>query len=167
MATESSPFLTLAGLVVSAAVGGITAWLSLKKRLDEDVLARATRRTTAMQLLSDEEFTLTRVRDECKVIQHLVQLNQGELGIASGHLLSEAERILEESRSLLIGVQERRKAVEPKLQTLTAAEIEGVIASAYHGKRMAEAQLLRTLASKNEVLPEYGLRNSTATRGTS
>jgi len=68
-----------------------------------------------------------------------------------------AGRILEESRSLLKDVRERRKTVEPKIQTLSAAEIEAVIASAYHGKRMAEAQLQRTLASKNEILPEYGL----------
>ncbi|MEQ1887306.1 MAG: hypothetical protein ABL967_19740 [Bryobacteraceae bacterium] len=157
MAAEADLILELTRMAGSAAAGGIAAWLALKNWVGQEVLARATRRTTAMQLLSDEEYTLTRVRDECKLIQHMVQLKQDTLGSRRDHLESEAERILEESRNLLKDVRERRKTVEPKIQTLAAAEIEAVIASAYHGKRMAEAQLQRTLASKNEILPEYGL----------
>lgn len=163
MAAEPSLILELTKLVGSAAVGGIAAWLALRKWFDQEVLARATRRTTAMQLLSDEEYTLTRVRDECKLIQHMVQLKQDALGSRRDHLESEAERILEEARNLLKGVRERRKTVEPRIQTLSAAEIEAVIATAYHGKRMAEAQLQRTVASKNEILPEYGLFGKSST----
>jgi hypothetical protein len=40
---------------------------------------------------------------------------------------------------------------------LRAAEIEGVIASAYHGKKLAEAQLQRTLLTKTDTLRQYGL----------
>jgi hypothetical protein len=47
--------------------------------------------------------------------------------------------------------------VEPQIQALGAAEIEGVIAVAYHGKKLAEAQLQRTLLSKSDALRSYGL----------
>ena len=157
MATEFDPLLSLAALAVSAAVGGVTTWLALGKRAEEAGLARATRRTSALQLLTDEEFTLTRVRDECLVIHSLVRLKQAQLGEAFEFLREDSDRIVGESRELLAGVQARRADVEPRIQALSAVEIEGVIASAYHGKRLAEAQLERTLLSKKDILTEYGL----------
>jgi hypothetical protein len=161
MMADFSPLVSVAALLVSAAVGGITTWLALRKRSDEDALARATRRTSAMQLLSDEEFTIIRVRDECQNIRHMVLLKEQALGENYKFLASEAQRILEESNGLLAAVQERRRNVEPKIQSLSAWEIEAVIAAAYHGKRLAEAQLQRTLLSKSEVLREYGVFGST------
>ena len=40
---------------------------------------------------------------------------------------------------------------------MSAAEIERVIAAAYHGKVLAEAQLQRTLVSKSAAFRTYGL----------
>jgi hypothetical protein len=157
MSTDLSPILSLAALAVSAAVGGVTTWLALGKRMEEAALARASRRTAALQLLTDEEFTLTRVRDECKVIQSLVLMKEDRLGAAFEFLRGDAERILRESKEMLVGVRERRRDIEPHIRTLAAAEIETGIASAYHGKRLAEAQLERTLLSKKEILNECGL----------
>lgn len=157
---DLSPLVSVASVIVSAAVGGVATWLALRRRSDEDSLARATRRTTAMQLLSDEEFTIIRVRDECQNIRHMVQLKEQDLGENHKFLSAEAERILEESRDLLRKVRERRQYVEPKIRSMSAPEIEDVIASAYHGKRLAEAQLQRTLLSKSEVLREYGVFGS-------
>ena len=158
---DLSPLVSVAAVFVSAAVGGITTWLALRKRSDEDTLARATRRTAAMQLLSDEEFTIIRVRDECQNIRHMVMLKKQDLGDNYRFLSAEAERIFEESRELLKAVRDRRRDIEPKVQSMSASEIEAVIASAYHGKRLAEAQLQRTLLSKSEVLHEYGVFGST------
>jgi hypothetical protein len=157
MTFDSSLLMSLGALVVSAAVGGATTWLALGKRREEAGLARATRRTSALQLLTDEEFTLTRVRDECKLIQAMVRSRQERLGAAFEPLREGSERILRESRELLAGVRERRRGIEPRIQALSAVEIEAVIASAYHGKRLAEAQLERTSRSKSEILKEYGL----------
>ena len=81
-------------------------------------------------------------------------------------LAAEAERILEESRDLLKTVRDRRREIEPKVQSMSAFRIEGVIALAYHGKRLAEAQLQRTLLSKSEVLREYGVFGSTQAKNT-
>lgn len=157
MTIDLSPLMSLGALTVSAAVGGVTTWLALGKRREEADLARATRRTSALQLLSDEEFTLTRVRDECALIQSMVRMKEERLGAAFEVLRDDADRILRESKELLAGVRDRRHEIEPRIQALSAVEIEAVIASAYHGKRLAEAQLERTLRSKNELLKEYGL----------
>ena len=157
MATGFDPLLSLAALAVSAAVGGVTTWLALGKRAEEAGLARATRRTSALQLLSDEEFTLTRVRDECLVIHSLVRMKEARLGEDFAFLSEDTDRIVRESYELLEGVQARRADIEPRIQSLSAVEIENVIASAYHGKRLAEAQLDRTLLSKKDILTEYGL----------
>ena len=157
MTTDFSPLMSLAALAVSAAVGGITTWLALGKRAEEAGLARATRRTSALQLLSDEQFTLIRVRDECYVIHTLVRMKEAQLGAAFEFLADDTDRIRRESEELLADVIARRREVEPRIQAFTAVEIEAVIATAYHGKRLAEAQLERTLLSKNEVLKEYGL----------
>jgi hypothetical protein len=157
MTTDLGPFLSVAALAVSAAVGGVTAWLALGKRMEEAALARAMRRTSALQLLTDEEFTLIRVRDECKVIQSLILMKEDKLGAAYDFLVQDAERILRESREMLADVHRRRGETEPRIERLQAAEIEAVIASAYHGKRLAEAQLERTLLSKREILGEFGV----------
>lgn len=162
MTIDFSPLMSLAALAVSAAVGGVTTWLALGKRREEAGLARATRRTSALQLLTDEEFTLTRVRDECKLIQGMVRSKQERLGAAFEFLRDDADRILRESRELLAGVRERRREIEPRIQALSAVEIEAVIASAYHGKRLAEAQLERTLRSKDDIWKEYGLFDGAA-----
>ena len=157
MTIDLSPLMSLGALTVSAAVGGVTTWLALGKRREEADLERATRRTSALQLLSDEEFTLTRVRDECALIQSMVRMKEERLGAAFEVLRDDADRISRESKELLAGVRDRRHEIEPRIQALSAVEIEAVIASAYHGKRLAEAQLERTLRSKNELLKEYGL----------
>ncbi len=157
MTIDFSPVMSLGALAVSAAVGGVTTWLALGKRREEAGLARATRRTSALQLLTDEEFTLTRVRDECKLIHGMVRLKEERLGAEFEFLRDDSDRILRESKELLAGVRERRREIEPRIQALSAVEIEAVIASAYHGKRLAEAQLERTMRSKNEILKEYGL----------
>lgn len=81
-------------------------------------------------------------------------------------LAADTDRILGESRELRADVAKRRRDVEPRIQSLSAVEIEAVIATAYHGKRMAEAQLERTLLSKHEVLKEYGLFDRPPAPGT-
>jgi len=152
MATEVS-LLQLTGVIVSAAVGGLTVWLAMRKRLEEESLGRATRRTTALQLLSDEEFTLEQVRDECVAIDTLVSL--GRYDTHREHLEAESTRIRREATEMLTEVRARRKAVEAKLEALNLMQLESVIAVAYHGKRRAEAQLRRTQLSRTEVLKYF------------
>lgn len=139
----------LFALVVSALVGGLTVWLSLRKRLEEESLGKATRRTTALQLLSDEEFTLEQVRDECVAIDTLVDIGRYQ---HREHLRAEAKRIQAEASAMLLEVRDRRKQVAAKLQAMSLAELESAIAMAYHGKRRAESQLRRTQLSRTEVL---------------
>jgi hypothetical protein len=149
-----SPIVTLSvslvGVLASGCIGALTVWLAVRKRFEEEILGRATRKTTAMQLLSDEEFTLEQVRDECVTMDTLVQV--GSFGEQRDHLLAEATRIRAEAEAMLAEVRARRKSVEKSLATLKAEELEAVIATAYHGKRRAEAQLKRTQLSRTEVL---------------
>ena len=66
------PLNGLIPVLVSAVLGLVGIALALWKRRDDDSLARATRRTTALQLLSDEEFSLMLVLDECIAVRGLV-----------------------------------------------------------------------------------------------
>jgi hypothetical protein len=145
-------FTPLFTLLVSALVGGLTVWLSLRKRLEEESLGKATRRTTALQLLSDEEFTLEQVRDECVAIDALVDIGRYQ---HREHLKSESQRIQAEASAMLVEVRARRKDIEARLQDMALAQLESVIALAYHGKRRAESQLRRTQLSRTEVLKAF------------
>ena len=157
MSLDTATIVPVLSVVVSGLLGFFSLWLAFRKRSDEDDLARASRRTTALQLLSDEEFALIRVRDECISIQSLVEAGRATLGSNYEHLANEAARIVAESKELIRTVQEKRRTIEPQIQTLRAAEIEAVIAAAYHGRRRAEAQLQRTQLSRIDTTRIYGL----------
>jgi hypothetical protein len=148
-----SALVTMLGVALSGVIGGLTVWLAIRKRLEEENLARATRRTAALQLLSDEEFTLEQVRDECVAMETLVSLRRSE--VYQTHLQSETRRILAEASDMLAEVRARRKSVEAIIVSLPAADLEAVIAKAYHGKRRAESQLRRTQLSRTDVLKAF------------
>lgn len=148
--------VSVVGAIASAMIGGLTAWLALRKRLEEESLGRATRRTMALQLLSDEEFTLEQVRDECTTMNTLVAINDSDIP-AHEFLRNETDRVIGEARALLHEVRDRRAVIESTLEGLSVVELESVIARAYHGKKRAEAQLIRTRLSRTEVLKAYGI----------
>ena len=145
--------LSLLGILLSGVIGGLTVWLSLRKRLEEESLGKATRRTVALQLLSDEEFTIEQVRDECGAMDTLVSLRRSKDHQA--HLQAETLRILTEANDMLSEVRARRRSVEVAIAGLPVPELEDVIAKAYHGKRRAESQLRRTQLSRTEVLKAF------------
>lgn len=145
-----APFV---GILISGCIGGLTVWLALRKRLEEEALGRATRRTAALQLLTDEEFTLEQVRDECIDIGTIVEL--GQYKSHREHLRSEAARIKNEASTMLAEVRARRIEVEAALANLTPTQLEAVISTAYHGKRRAETQLKRTQLSRTEILKRF------------
>ena len=148
-----SVIISVLGIVLSGLIGGLTVWLSMRKRLEEESLGRATRRTVALQLLSDEEFTVEQVRDECVAMDTMVSLrmNKGH----QEHLVAETQRILAEAAEMLTEVRTRREGVKAVITSLPADELEAVIAKAYHGKRRAESQLRRTQLSRTEVLKAF------------
>jgi hypothetical protein len=148
-----SSLLPFVGVLISGCIGGLTVWLALRKRLEEETLGRATRRTTALQLLTDEEFTLEQVRDECVAIDTLVEL--GQYKNHREHLRLEAARIKNEASTMLAEVRARRAKVEIELANLTPTGLEAVISMAYHGKRRAETQLKRTQLSRTEILKRF------------
>jgi hypothetical protein len=153
MASYLSVLTGLLGVLLSGATRGLTVWLSIRKRLDDESQGKATRRTAALQLLSDEEFTLEQVRDECVAMDTMVSLCKSMDHKA--HLQSETQRILPEATDMLHEVRIRRKKVETAIATLSVRELESVIAKAYHGKRRAESQLRRTQLSRTEVLKAF------------
>ena len=146
----------LVPVLVSAVLGLIGIALALRKRTDDDTLARATRRTAALQLLSDEEFSLMLVLDECIAIQRLVQAGGDKLGTGFAHLDREAKRIVDEAQQMLADVRRKRQQVAPQIETMDAAAIEAVIAAAYHGRKLAEAQLQRTRLGRADTVQAYG-----------
>jgi hypothetical protein len=70
-------------------------------------------------------------------------------------LKSEASRINAESKDLIKTVREKRVEIRDRIQHLSAAEIESVIADAYQGKMLAQAQLKRTLQSREDTINLY------------
>ena len=146
---------SLVAIVVSGAVGLSGVLLNLSVRTDKDILERATRRTLALQMLSDEELSLHKVMEECRSFQILVEAHRDQLGGAYESLKLSADRVVSESEDLLSEVGTKRKLIEPKIRTLSADEIEDVIASAYHGKMLAEVQLFRTTRSKMDTVRIY------------
>ena len=157
MPPATTIIISLFGALVSALIGGVTVWLAIRKRLEEDALGRATRRTTALQLLSEEECTLEQVHDECVAMHTIVTVKADTLGDMQSFLLGETDRVISEAQELLGEVRSRRQQVEAALETLSPVALESVIATAYHGKKRAEAQLARTRLSRTEVLKAYGV----------
>src|SRR5262245_34301352 len=104
----AATIIAIASLVVSGSLGVLSLWLALRKRSDDDALGRASRRTTALQLLSDEEFTLIRVRDECVLFDDVIIRNRERLGDTFEHFASESKRITHEAAELLLQVRGRR-----------------------------------------------------------
>ena len=106
-------------------------------------------------MLSDEEYALSQVMTECRSIELLITSNKGGLTDNYNHLLSEAERIVGESKEMLRNVRERRKQIEDKIQEMMPSEIEHVISEAYQGRMKAEAQLKRTSRSREDTIYLY------------
>lgn len=156
--------LSFLGFIASAAIGSLTTWIAIRKRLEEESLGRATRRTLSLQLLSDEEFTIEQVRDECAAMDAIVSVKSDDFGGYRGFLLTETRRINGEAIDLLKEVRPRRTIVEASIQAMSPVELEREIAKAYHGKRRAESQLARTRLSRTEVLKAYGVYDAKAPR---
>ena len=152
---DAQTLTSLVAMTVTGAVGVSGVLINLRNRTDKDILERASRRTMALQMLSDEELALQKVREECRSFQILVEAHRDRLEGTYESLKSSADRVVIESKELLSQVQEKRKHLEPKIRTLSADEIEDVIASAYHGKMMADAQLFKTTKSKADTIRIY------------
>lgn len=147
--------ISIVAIVVSGLVGVAGVVLNVVKRSDADVLARATRRTMALQLLSDQELALIRVREEVRSFETMIQGSKDSLGNKYEGLKDIAERTTCESKELLKTVRDKRLKVEAAIEKLSASEIEATIAEAYHGKALAQGQLYRTQQSKADVLRIY------------
>jgi hypothetical protein len=86
-----SLLISIIGIFISGYIGVLTVWLAVRKRLEEETLGKAKRKTAAMQLLSHEESTLEQVRDECIAIGTLLEV--GSFGQHRDHLLGETKRV--------------------------------------------------------------------------
>ena len=109
----------------------------------------------ALNCLSDERLALLRVRTECESLHLLIRSSLDKLGDNKDHLLSETGRILEESRMMLTNVETKRSSIESKLSSLSAADIEEIIAESYQGKILADGQLSRTTRSREDTIRLY------------
>lgn len=98
---DNQTIISIVAIVVSGAVGITSAILNIRKFWESDSIGRASRRTMALQMLSDEELALNQVETECLSIELLIYTNKDRLGDAFKHLESESSRIVEESRMLL------------------------------------------------------------------
>jgi hypothetical protein len=152
---DNQTLISIIAIIVSGAVGIAGATLNIRKFWASDTIDRAARRTTALQMISDEEYALSQVETECKSIELLILSNQTKLEDNYEHLKSEADRIVLESNQLLTRVKEKRKQVEGKIASMSSAEIEHVISEAYQGRMEAEAQLRRTTKSRDDTIYLY------------
>lgn len=145
--------------IIALIVSGITSFTSLfltfRTVREANRLAKASRRTLALNCLSDERLALLRVRTECESLHLLIRFNSDRLGDEKDHLLSETNRILEESKIILASVENKRGLLARKITDLSAPEIEEIIAESYHGKILAEGQLSRTTRSREDTIRLY------------
>ena len=145
--------------VIALIISGITSFTSLfltfRTIRESNRLAKASRRTLALNCLSDERLALLRVRTECESLQLLIESSLDQLGDHKDHLLSEANRIVGESKMMLANVEHKRGLIESTISNLRAADIEEIIAESYQGKVMAEAQLSRTTRSREDTIRLY------------
>ena len=152
---DSTTLISIIAIVVSGIVGVTGLILSNRRQQEESGLEQASRRTLALQMLSDEEFVLSKVAEECRSFKYIVEGRKTELRDSYENLLSVANRTIKEADDLLKSVRAKRIAVEPIVDKMPAAEIERIIASAYQGKMEAEAQLYRTKRSKGDTIEMY------------
>lgn len=145
--------------VIALIISGITSFISLfftfRTTREANRLAKASRRTLALNCLSDERLALLRVKTECESLQLLIESSLDKLGEHKGHLLSEANRIVGESKASLARVEDKRSLIERKMSSLSASDIEEIIAESYQGKILAEAQLSRTTRSREDTIRLY------------
>jgi hypothetical protein len=71
------------------------------------------------------------------------------------HLKQESKRIVSESKELLADARRKRRDVSARILTMKSSEIEAVIAEAYNGRMLAEAQLYTTSRSREDTLRAY------------
>jgi hypothetical protein len=152
---DNQTIISITAIVVSGAVGISGVILSIKKFWESDSIERASRRTMALQMLSDEELVLSQVETETTSIELLIHMNKERLDEAFEHLESESNRIVQESKELLGEVRRKRAEVKEKIRDMKPDEIEAVIAEAYHGRMLAEAQLRRTSRSRDDTIRVY------------
>lgn len=152
---DSATLISITAIVVSGAVGLSGVFLNYRKFTGSEALERAARRTEALQMLSDEECTLMAVEVECWSISQRIDAEKVMIGEGFQKLKSEAERIRSEAKVLLKTVRTKRINIKERILALSAPEIETIIAEAYHGKKMAEAQLNRTSRSVEEAIRLY------------
>ena len=145
--------------IIALIISGITSFVSLlftfRTIRESNRLAKASRRTLALNCLSDERLALLRVEVECESLQLLIESSLDKLGEHKGYLLSEANRVVGESKALITKVENKRSLIESKISKVSAADIEEIIAESYRGKILAEAQLSRTIRSREDTIRLY------------
>jgi len=152
---DNQTIISIVAIVVSGAVGITGVILSVRKLWEADSIGRASRRTIALQMLSDEELALQKVKTECSSLELLIHAHQEQLGTVFNHLESESKRIVNESKELLRNVRRKRKEVVTRILDMKSSEIEAVIAEAYNGCMLAEAQLYTTIRSREDTIRVY------------
>lgn len=152
---DPKTFIAVIALIISAVASFTSIFLNIRATRESNRLAKASRRTLALNCLSDEELALLRVRTECESLHLLIRSSIEALGDQKDHLLSEATRIVGESRTMLADVRKKRTLIENKIERLSAAEIEGIIAESYQGRIQAESQLSRTTRSRDDTIRLY------------
>lgn len=151
---DDKTMIAIIALVISTLTSFTGLFLTIRTNRETNRLAKASRRTLALNCLSDEELALWKVKNECESLHLLVDSSSDKLGVKS-ILLSETERILEEARQMLSNVEKKRSVVAGTIEKLRAAEIEVIIAESYHGRILAEAQLNRTMRSREDTIKLY------------
>jgi hypothetical protein len=152
---DNQTIISIVAIVVSGAVGITGILLSLRKLWESDSIGRASRRTIALQMLSDEELALQKVKAECLSLELLIHANQQQLDATFDHLETESKRIVRESKELLRNVRKKRKEVVGRILDMKSSDIEAVIAEAYNGRMLAEAQLYTTIRSREDTIRVY------------
>ena len=152
---KDETIIALVAVIISGITSFASLFLTIRTNRESNRLAKASRRTLALNCLSDEQLALLRVRTECESLYLLISNSLERLDDKRDFLLSEVKRIVAESKMLIDTVAMKRNEIESKISRLSPSEIEGIIAESYQGKILAEAQLSRTTRSREDTIKLY------------
>ena len=157
---DSVVIISVVAIVTLGALIGLGLYLHYHQPPERETIDELVRRTMAMQMMTDEEYALRQAEGECQSVELLIRLNQLALDDQYEHLLSESRRIVRESSDMLAQIQQKRIQVQKTLPSMNRNEVEAIIAEAYQGKMRAEAQLKRTIRSKEQTMDMYQLKHN-------
>src|SRR5215211_440186 len=84
---KDETLIAIIAVIISGVTSFASLFLTIRTNRESNRLAKASRRTLALECLSDEQLALLRVRTECESLQLIIECSLEKLGNERDHLL--------------------------------------------------------------------------------